>query len=541
MSIYAQIQKKLRKMMEKREMVKKKWNAIPVGMLFLALFLLGLFIRVLFPELRIFHIDEAIHAWMSYELSVHGTYIYDPKYHGPLLYYLVAAAFSLFGDNEVIARLVPGIVGACLVPIVYVFYKLSYLSRNQSLFVALCIAISPNLVYFSRFLRHDIFQLFFIFLCIACIFTYLKRERWYFALFSGIFAGAALCLKEEVPITLCIIFSFFCIMCLLGKLKLPKRWVRDGIVAFVAVIFIGCIFYSSFFVHPEMLFQAVQLGLSHWLGIQEACRLCGPPYWHFLMLFLYELPLLVLGVFSTYMWLTRKNGWKRIIQSLSSYLREGVYHKKFCLPYKPLKDKEFFFLFCLYWLLGSFVLYGMVNEKVPWLLIHQLLPLIFIASYAFQYMSAKKTELVFILCTMYLLLMMVHVAFIPITDLNEPIVQVHHAEEIRDILPYIDASANTAIVTVQYWPFPWYYRDLQNSPITFYGSWLSPEEVYEQGFDLVIAHNSESYPELEGFTKTAYKRSYWFSWEETENRALGWFLLRNGEVGYDWYDVFWKG
>ena len=528
-------------MVLKRAMFEKKWNAIPVSMLFLALFLLGLCIRMIFPELRIFHIDEAIHAWMSYELSVHGTYIYDPKYHGPLLYYLMAAAFSIFGDNETIARLIPGIAGACLVPAVYVLYKLSFLSKNQSLIIALCIAISPNLVYFSRFLRHDIFQLLFIFLCIVCIFAYLKREKWYFALFSGVFVACALCLKEEVPATLAIIFSFFCIMFLLGKLRLPKTWKRDGVLALAALICFVCAFYSSFFTHPEMLFQAASMGLSHWLGIQAECRLCGPPYWYFLMLLLYELPILVLGIYSVSMWLVRENGWKRVVHIVSSYVHEVKEHKTLILPYKPLKDQEFFFLFCVYWLLGSLALYGVVNEKVPWLLIHQLLPLIFVAGYAFQYLSTKKAEVIFVLCTCYLLLMMVHVAFIPITDLNEPIVQVHHAEEVRGIMPYFDASTNAAIVTVQYWPFPWYYRDLQASPITFYGSWLSPEEVYERDFDLVIAHGSDSYPALEGFTKESYKRSYWFSWDNAKSNPFEWFLLRNGEVGYDWYDVFWKG
>jgi len=266
--------------------ISKEYASISVGKLFLAIFLLGLCIRLIFPELRVFHIDEAIHAWMSYGLWMNGSYMYDPKYHGPLLYYLMATVFSLFGDTDAIGRLIPGITGAFLIPAVYALYKLEYLSKNKALIAALFCAISPHLVYFSRFLRHDIFQLLFIFLCIICIYAYFERKKWYFLPLSGIFAAFALCLKEEVPATLFIIISFFCIMCLLGKIIFPKTWARDGAITLLVIIAIGYTFYTSLFSHPEVFFNAAHMALTHWLGIQDECRLCGAPYWYLLMLLL---------------------------------------------------------------------------------------------------------------------------------------------------------------------------------------------------------------------------------------------------------------
>jgi len=117
---------------------------------------------------------------------------------------------------------------------------------------------------------------------------------------------------------------------------------------------------------------------------------------------------------------------------------------------------------------------------------------------------------------------------------------VQNSEQLRSIMPYINSAQNIAIVTVEYWPFPWYYRDTKNNNIRFYGSWLSPEEIYERDFDLVIAHNSETYVALDGFTKESYQRSYWFSWYDQKERLIEWFFLRNGQVGYDWFDVFSK-
>ena len=94
------------------------------------------------------------------ELLTKGTYTYDPMYHGPLLYYLTAGMFWLFGQSDLVARLLPALFMALLVPLVYFIYRLGYLDKRQALVAALFVAVSPDMVYFSRFLRQDIFQLF---------------------------------------------------------------------------------------------------------------------------------------------------------------------------------------------------------------------------------------------------------------------------------------------------------------------------------------------------------------------------------------------
>lgn len=85
-----------------------------------------------------------------------GTYIYDPMYHGPFLYYTTADLLSLLGDSDLVGRLLPALFGTLLVALVYPVYKLGYLDKKQTLIAALFLAVSPNMVYFSRFLRNDI-------------------------------------------------------------------------------------------------------------------------------------------------------------------------------------------------------------------------------------------------------------------------------------------------------------------------------------------------------------------------------------------------
>jgi len=64
-------------------------------------------------------------------------------------------------DSDLVGRLLPALFGTLLVALVYPVYKLGYLDKKQALIAALFLAVSPNMVYFSRFLRNDIYIAFF--------------------------------------------------------------------------------------------------------------------------------------------------------------------------------------------------------------------------------------------------------------------------------------------------------------------------------------------------------------------------------------------
>ena len=518
--------------------IKEQYYKTSTRNIIIILFLVALFLRVIYPDLKLLHHDEAIHAWMSYNLLVDGTYTYDPTYHGPLLYYIISTAFSIFGDSDAVARLVPGIVGALIIPALYPLYKFEYISKNQVVLVALFFALSPNMVYFSRFLRHDIFQLLFTLLLLVCIFAYLEREKWYFALLAGICGGLALCLKEEVPFVLVLFASFFIAMWLLGKIEFPKTWTHDIVIAVFSALAICFIFYSSLLTQPDVFFEAANRALDHWLAMHGECRLCGPPYFYFLFLFLYELPILILGVVAVFTWLLRKEGLLRIIKAGTDYLNGIIDRHEFKLPYHPFDKKELFFILCLYWLVGTMSLYGYVGEKVPWLLIHQLLPLFFVSVYVLEDLN-KKNAIKTGICVVWLIILMVHVTFIPVADLSEPIVQVQNSENLRVVMALIDASELPALVSSHTWPLPWYYRGERWGKFRYYDGAIPEDELYGLNPDLVIADYSDDvYPSLEGYTKETYRLSYWFSWYENRDRPLAWFFLRDGKLGSMNINVF---
>jgi predicted membrane-bound mannosyltransferase len=184
-------------------------------------------------------------------------------------------------------------------------------------------------------------------------------------------------------------------------------------------------------------------------------------------------------------------------------------------------------------MLTTMAFYAYVGEKVPWLLIHQLLPMCFVAVYKLNW---QKTILAIVGC-IFLLLMIWHVAFIP-ADINEPIVQVQNSEDLRQVMELLDASDRVVIASKDYWPLPWYFRGDRWNKIQFYGNLADVSTLTTGNPGVIILHDTESYPSIEGYEKNTYKLSYWFSFYDNENRLLDYYLHRDGRMGSINIDVF---
>ncbi len=505
--------------------------------IFVLIFLLGLMVRIILPEIKLLHHDEAIHAWFTYDLITKGTYLYDPMYHGPLLYYLTGAAFLLFKDSDMIVRFLPGLFGAAIIPLFWILYREGWIKCNHALVGALFFAISPCMVYFSRFLRHDIFQLFFTVALLVLLLMYFDKGKWQYAAGAAVCTACGLCLKEDMPFTLLIFGSFFLFMLLNGRITLPHTWRRDLGSGLLIMVAIGATCYTTFFTHPEMFFQAPFKAIEHWMGIHGQCRLCGGPYWYLFILGLYEVPIALLAVVAAWQYGIREKGFLEVKNGITSYINQLKERGGFFRPYTGIEDRSrFIFLLALYWTVLSMIFYGYVGEKVPWLIIHQLFPMILVAAYNIQ--SRVKLIAVGVACIL-LFIMMVHVCYTP-SDINEPIVQVQNSEDMRQVMKLIDDSNSVVVATESYWPLPWYYRGDKWDKISFYGHKVEPSVFESRHPDLVITHDTESYNELPGYEKRQYKLSYWFSWYDNKNRVPEYYLLRDGKTGSINLDVFVK-
>ena len=130
----------------------------------LAILIVGIAARQLLLGPAPFHPDEAIHAFFAQNF---GTYHYDPIYHGPLLYHLVAGVFRIFGAHDFTARLVPSLLGIGLVAML-LFPLRRFVGDRAALASAALVAISPSIVTYSRHLLHDSLVLFLTMGAVLC-------------------------------------------------------------------------------------------------------------------------------------------------------------------------------------------------------------------------------------------------------------------------------------------------------------------------------------------------------------------------------------
>ncbi|MEI7858066.1 MAG: flippase activity-associated protein Agl23 [Methanomicrobiales archaeon] len=536
-------------------------NFFTFNRIFICILLVTIFLRFWNLDLKLLHHDEAIHSWFSYELLTKGAWIYDPSYHGPFLYYVTAGMFSIFGSSDLVARLLPAFFGTLLIPLVYCIYRIGYINKNQTLLVALFIALSPDMVYFARFLRHDIFMLFFTFLLLVALLYYFERGQIRFAFIAAVAMAGALSCKEEMPVIILIFASFFIFTTWRGKFTLPITWKRDLVIGLILVVAIMSLLYTGFGAHPETLagqnFQITAQGIhfemnttgwykavDHWTDMHKQQRLGGPFYFYIPFYLLYELPIFILAIIGTLQFILSgfdlSLACKRLkniiltrrLSLTTGQLAETSLHQ-LQHPLPGFSKSDEFFRFCIYWMILTMAFYAYVGEKVPWLVIPQLLPMCFVAAYKLNW---QKIAFALIGC-IFLVVMTWHVAFIPM-DINEPIIQVQNSEDMREVMQLIDASNTVVVASKDYWPLPWYYRGDRWNKIQFFGDKIAENTLTEKKPGVIILHDTESYPVLEGYDKKTYKLSYWFSFYDNDKRLADYYLHRDGRMGSINIDVF---
>jgi hypothetical protein len=143
---------------------------------------------------RALHHDETLHAAYSWFLYTGRGYIHDPLLHGPLLYYIGALVYFLFGDNDVTARLGAALAGTALTLTPYLVRR--EIGRGAALVAAVYLLISPVALYVGRFIRHDIYSVLCEMLVFAAIVRYASTRRagW---LYVGAAAFALMLVNQE--------------------------------------------------------------------------------------------------------------------------------------------------------------------------------------------------------------------------------------------------------------------------------------------------------------------------------------------------------
>ncbi len=110
--------------------------------------------RLVALDARPFHWDEARVGYWTLRYAETGRWSYRPVAGGPLLYHAGALVTGLFGATDATARL-PVALGGGLLPLAALLFR-GRLDDLETVLLALVLAASPLLLYFSRFLRGDV-------------------------------------------------------------------------------------------------------------------------------------------------------------------------------------------------------------------------------------------------------------------------------------------------------------------------------------------------------------------------------------------------
>ena len=143
--------------------------------IWIAIFVVSAVLRLWMLDVRAMSHDESLHSLYSYYLYANGNYDHNPMMHGPFRYHVSAFIYFLFGDNDFTARLGPVVFGMGVLWMIFLLRR--YIGRTGAIMAAILVAVSPTILFHSRYIRDDIFMAFFTLVWIYGVFSYLDRRR----------------------------------------------------------------------------------------------------------------------------------------------------------------------------------------------------------------------------------------------------------------------------------------------------------------------------------------------------------------------------
>jgi uncharacterized protein (TIGR03663 family) len=235
---------------------------------------LAIGLRVIDLDRRPMHHDEANQAVKFGVLLETGRYQYDrTDHHGPTLYYLTLPVAWIRGQTTLASldawtvRIVPALFG---VGLLLLFLSLaSRLGRTAVASAMLLAALSPALVYYSRFyIQESIFAC----LAIACLMAlgrYAERPTLARALTAGVCAGLAYATKETSVIVVSAAVVAVAVARrwsgptghrLASRMMDPRTWppIRHLAAAAAAALAVAGLFFTAFLSYPDGLLDSIR-------------------------------------------------------------------------------------------------------------------------------------------------------------------------------------------------------------------------------------------------------------------------------------------
>jgi len=132
--------------------------------------------RVAALDLKPAHFDEGVNGSFVIAMRSKGCYAYDPaNYHGPLHFYVLFVAQQLFGRSLWVARMPTVLIGTATIALMLAFRR--FVPWRVAWIAAIAAAISPAMVFYSRYSIHEAWMPFFALLATYGGFGIARGER----------------------------------------------------------------------------------------------------------------------------------------------------------------------------------------------------------------------------------------------------------------------------------------------------------------------------------------------------------------------------
>jgi uncharacterized protein (TIGR03663 family) len=453
----------------------------------LAILLVGTILRLYDLSLVPLHHDEGVNGNFLLTLVRNGSYQYNPEnYHGPTLYFFSAVIPWIFGFlggkdfgnahglTTFNIRLVTAAFGVGTIGLALLLR--SRVGTIGALSAAALIAISPGAVYLSRYFIHESLFVFFTLGIVVAALKYYDTARPSYLILASISAALMVATKEtwiiNGPVLLIALVTTTAYFWLrekffekhgavndsaqtgLNRFGGPVPLITVSLVALAIFVMVNVLFYSSFFTnYPKGVHDALST-LNMW-------RHRTTEHWHPWSQYLdwlreEELPVLLLGAAGALAAVWRSDN------------RFAVFMSQFAF--------------------GLLAAYSLVGYKTPWITLNFIVPLAIVGGYALNLFYRKLVEFdqapVFIAMAVvivaFLGYQMYELNFVHYDDDRYAYVYAHTRRETLGMIAEIDRVAKQsgsgkdtgiAILSPDYWPLPWYFRDYDKA--LFYGQ-ISP-------------------------------------------------------------------
>lgn len=127
----------------------------------------GFLVRFALLGARVAHFDEGRVGWWALHFLDSGQFEYRYIIHGPLVQHVNKFVFAAIGPNDFSLRLFVAVVGA-LLPLSALLFR-EHLNSDEVVGVAFFLALSPLLVYYSRFFRSTLLAAAFAFVAFGLV------------------------------------------------------------------------------------------------------------------------------------------------------------------------------------------------------------------------------------------------------------------------------------------------------------------------------------------------------------------------------------